>query len=66
MNETDKIMRMEAERTGHYGADFEDCTDFDTGLPPCDACGATNYEFAVKDGMGHVDGCSNCRTIERH
>ncbi len=65
MSEMDNIMRMEAERTGHYGADYEDCADFDAELPACDICGATDYEFAVKDKMGHTDGCSNCRTIEK-
>ncbi len=59
MNEISNIMRMEAERTGHYGADSE------TELPPCDICGATNYDFAVKDSLGHIEGCSNCRIIER-
>lgn len=64
MYEFDNLMRAERARTGNYGADCYD--DESEALTPCDICGCTNYEFAVVDSCGNVEGCSNCREIRRY
>lgn len=55
MNEMDNILRAEAERTGHYGAD-------EVTVPECPCCGGDTWEYLLEDVNGRIVGCSDCVT----
>ena len=53
MNEMDNILRAEAERTGHYGADI-------VTVPECPYCGSDTWKYLLRDVYERIVGCNDC------